>query len=164
MPWGDFISDCVPGQPVSSARHNSIRDQVTHIVPTMAQLPNDVADGSVAIVGDKENRLHVRRGGRWWSTRLIIGGAKTTDSNGLVTFTGTELGFVQLTGAIAEVSGGSAAVTTVGFSGFAVLPGTPGSVIIRAFRLVSGGGVDSLVNVTQSSARTYNIYAEGYVT
>lgn len=160
MSWSSDIPDVVPGQPVASSWGNEIRDSVVHNVATVAALPADVSDGSVAYVV-ADGQLYTRHTGKWWTRRTFLGLPKTTDSNGLVTFTAAELGFVTLTGGSAHVSAGAAAVTTVAFSGFSV---SGANITVRCFRFTVGGAADSQINVVQGSARTFNIHAEGYVT
>jgi hypothetical protein len=64
MGWETEIADVVAGQPVESVWGNEIRDKLVHVVPTVAGLPTDVADGALAYTEDTD-QLHQRVAGTW---------------------------------------------------------------------------------------------------
>ena len=63
MAWETEIPDVVAGQPIEAAWGNKIRNQVVHVVATVAALPV-VPDGGVAYV-EADDKLYLRRVGAW---------------------------------------------------------------------------------------------------
>ena len=86
MGWEVELPDVVAGQPIESAWGNEIRDSIVHVIGTVAGLPTDIDDGSVAYVADRSG-LYLRAGGVW---RGLPGGtlgyvAMTADQTGITT-------------------------------------------------------------------------------
>lgn len=106
MGWEIDVSDAVPGQPVSSARTNAIRDRGVHLIPTVAALPTDVADGGLAYVTETAS-LWLRNAGTW--INLGAPGDRVSFSfinNGSVTLTTSSTPGVQLMTATFSVPAG----------------------------------------------------------
>ena len=138
MGWETEIPDVVAGQPVESSWGNRVRDQIVHLVPTVAALPSDEPDGGMAYVQDID-RLYLRRLGAW----VIVG----PGALGLIGFGSGPAIAVDYTG-VSTIAGCSITATTELGRAYEVAAFFTGAQVVNAAApLVRMAGTAGLTNI-----------------